>query len=143
MSRGVSEASVKCLTWIINGSNAGTLDSKVFLNAVANLIGGTGVDQFKFQSTGAVRSITGGGAPTGMGDWLDYTEFAMPVTVNLATGSATNVNGGAAGAVTDIMNVHGGSGGGSLTGNSTAYGQNNKPNCKQRSPLNLRTPVHE
>jgi hypothetical protein len=40
------------------------------------------------------------------------------VTVNLATGSATNVNGGAAGAVTSIQDVHGGNGGTTLTGNA-------------------------
>jgi hypothetical protein len=36
--------------------------------------------------------------------------------VNLATGSATNVNGGAAGSVSNIQDVHGGNGGNTLTG---------------------------
>jgi hypothetical protein len=65
-----------------------------------------------------VSSINGGGAPAGQGDWLDYSGLSTAVTVNLATGSATGVNGGAAGSVTNIQNVHGGSWNNTLTGNA-------------------------
>jgi hypothetical protein len=64
-----------------------------------------------------VTSIDGGGAPVGQGDWLDYSAFTTSVVVNLAAGSATNVNGGAAGAVTNIRDVISGSGTDTLTGN--------------------------
>src|SRR5262249_20256230 len=83
-----------------------------------NLVGGTGLDVFKLLSGGTVASLNGGGAPPGMGDWLDYSAFLTPVVVNLATGAATNVKGGAAGGVASIPNVHGGNGGNTLTGNA-------------------------
>jgi hypothetical protein len=104
--------------WVVSGTNTGTLDQTVSFSAVQNLVGGTGVDVFKFAPAGKVASINGGGAPVGMGDWLDYSAFTTPVTVNLATGAATNVNGGATGAVTNIQDVHGGNGGNTLTGDA-------------------------
>jgi hypothetical protein len=102
--------------WAITGANKGTVDGMAF-TGFQNLVGGTGVDTFKFGAGGSASSVNGGGAPAGQGDWLDYSSFTTPVTVNLATGSATNVNGGAAGAVTNIQNVHGGNHGNTLTGN--------------------------
>ena len=57
-------------------------------------------------------------APAGMGDWLDYSLLNTAVSVNLATGSASNVNNGAAGSVTRIQNVHGSNGGNTLTGDA-------------------------
>jgi len=104
-------------TWNVTGHNSGTLGSVSFAK-MQNLVGGTGVDVFQFASAGSVSSINGGGAPAGQGDWLDYSALTTPVTVNLATGSATNVNGGAAGAVTNIQNVFGGSGGSTLIGDA-------------------------
>jgi hypothetical protein len=107
--------------WTISGANAGSVNSFSF-TGISNLVGGTGVDAFKFSSTaGKVLSINGGGAPAGQGDWLDYSSLpaASTVTVNLGTSSATNVNAGAAGAVTGIQNVIGSASGTNiLTGNS-------------------------
>jgi hypothetical protein len=100
--------------WIITGNNAGAVNTgpiqPFVFTAMPNLVGGTGVDTFRMHSTSSeVRSLNGGGAPAGQGDWLKYSEFpsTSTVTVNLATGSATNVNGGAAGSVTNIQNVLG------------------------------------
>jgi len=104
-------------TWNVTGHNSGTLGSVSFAK-MQNLVGGTGVDVFQFASAGSVSSINGGGAPPGQGDWLDYSALTTPVMVNLATGSATNVNGGVAGAVTNIQNVFGGSGGSTLIGDA-------------------------
>ncbi len=106
--------------WSITGTNAGTLDTKVKFTKMQNLVGGTGLDTFKFSINGKVTSISGGGAPAGQGDWLDYSSFTSthPVTVNLATGSATNVNSGAVGAISGIENVIGGAGADTLTGDS-------------------------
>jgi hypothetical protein len=103
--------------WSITGANAGTVNGFTF-TSIGNLVGGSGVDVFTFSSAGQVASLDGGGAPPHRGDWLDYTSFTTAVTVNLATGSTTNVNGGAAGSVTNIQNVHGGNGGNTLTGNA-------------------------
>jgi len=104
-------------SWSITGANAGKVNSFTF-SAIENLVGGSGVDVFTFNSAGKVASINGGGAPANQGDWLDYSSFNSAVTVNLATGVATNVNGSAAGSVSNIQNVHGGNGGNTLTGNA-------------------------
>jgi hypothetical protein len=96
--------------WLITGTNAGSVGSFTF-SAVANLVGGSGVDWFKFHNgKGVTGAIDGGGG----GDWLDYAAYTTPVTVNLATGQATGVTGG----VNNIQNVRGGSGGNTLTGNA-------------------------
>jgi hypothetical protein len=106
-------------TWTINAPNAGTLNGIAF-TSFQNLVGGTGVDTFKFSPKGQVSSINGGGAPAGQGDWFNYAAFpsTSPVTVNLATGSATGVAGGATGAVMNIQNVIGGAGTDTLTGDA-------------------------
>src|SRR5205823_5878590 len=83
--------------------------------AVEHLMGGTGIDTFKFSPAGRITSLRGGG---NAGDWLDYSAFtaAQPVSVNLATGAATDVGGGAAGAAQGIQNATGGAGGDTLVG---------------------------
>jgi hypothetical protein len=104
--------------WTINAANGGTLGLVTFSN-VQNLVGGTGVDVFAFTPSGSVSgTINGGGAPLHDGDWLDYSALSTAVTVNLATGSATGVAGGAPGKVSNIQDVHGGNGGGALTGDT-------------------------
>jgi hypothetical protein len=112
--------------WTITGNNAGNVNTgptrPFVFTSMANLVGGTGVDTFRFDNANdKVLSINGGGAPSGQGDWLKYSLFPSTgtVAVNLATGSATNVNGGAAGAVTNIQNVLGSATGtNNLTGDS-------------------------
>jgi hypothetical protein len=103
--------------WQITGLNAGQVGNIVFHN-IENLMGGTGIDAFKFHPGGRVTSIRGGG---NLGDWLDYSLFpaTTPVQVNLATGSATDVGDSAAGAVLGIQNVRGGAGNDTLTGNDS------------------------
>jgi hypothetical protein len=110
--------------WQITGTNAGNVNGVVYAG-FQNLTGGAGLDTFQFMSTaGTENSIDGGGAPSGQGDWLDYSLFTTSVTVNLATGSAsaTNVNDGAPGAVTNIQNVISGSGNDTLSGNGNSQG---------------------
>jgi hypothetical protein len=108
--------------WFVNAASGGTmLGGEVKFANVQHLVGGKGVDTFQFGTAGSVLSINGGGAPAGQGDWFNYSTFpsTSTVTVNLATGSATNVNGGAAGAVSGIQNVIGtASGTNNLTGNA-------------------------
>jgi hypothetical protein len=106
--------------WQITGTNAGTVN-KVAYAGFQNLMGGAGLDTFQFMSpAGTEKSINGGGAPIGQGDWLDYSPLTTAsVTVNLANGSATNVDGEATGAVTNIQNVISGGGKATLTGGSS------------------------
>jgi hypothetical protein len=100
--------------WSITGANAGKLGKVGFTN-VANLVGGSNVDVFKFTAAGSLSgNLDGGGAPLYQGDWLDYSSLTKAVTVDLQTGSASGV----AGTVTNIQNVHGGNGGNTLTGNA-------------------------
>jgi hypothetical protein len=104
----------------INGLNSGSVNGlfDFGFSGIENLVGGTGVDVFTIFPAGKVSSIDGKGAPSGQGDWLDYSSFLTPVTVNLPAGSATNVSGGLAGAVKNIQNVIGGTLGNILTGNA-------------------------
>ncbi len=99
-------------TWAITGADAGTVSSYAF-SSFANLVGGTGMQVFKLSAAGSVSSLGGGGP----GDWLDYSLFTTAVVVDLESGSATGVNGGAAGSITNIANVRGGRGNDTLTGN--------------------------
>jgi hypothetical protein len=109
-------------SWALSGTNAGSGTTSVgrfSFSGFENLVGGSGVDVFKFAGAGRVTgSIDGGSAPLHKGDWLDYSGLTTAVTVNLQTGSATAVAGGAAGKVANIQNVHGGDGGNALTGNA-------------------------
>jgi hypothetical protein len=104
-------------TWAINGANTGNVNGFVF-GGIEGLVGGSGLDVFKFVGAGSVGKIDGGTAPLHQGNWLDYSAIGAAVTVNLATGAATGVNGGAAGSIANIQNVRGGSGGNTLTGNA-------------------------
>jgi hypothetical protein len=100
--------------WTVSGGNAGNVNGFIF-SAVENLRGGTASDTFKFSPAGSVSgSISGGGG----GDWLDYSLFTTVVSVNLATGAATHVAGGAVGKATGIQNVTGGGGNDILVGSA-------------------------
>jgi hypothetical protein len=112
--------------WTINRANGGTVGAVAFAG-FENLQGGAGVDVFKFVAgggggvggTGSLSgTLDGGGAPVNEGNWLDYSGVTTAVVVNLQTGSATGVFGGAVGMVANIQNVHGGDGGSTLTGNA-------------------------
>jgi hypothetical protein len=104
--------------WTVSSANGGKAGGVTFLK-FQNLVGGSGVDVFKFTALGSLAgTLDGGAAPLQKGNWLDYTGLAAAVTVNLATGAATGVAGGAAGKVANIQNVHGGNGGNTLTGNA-------------------------
>jgi Ca2+-binding RTX toxin-like protein len=101
--------------WAITGAGAGTIGKEVSFTGMTSLVGGAGNDVFKFSAGGSIAgTIDGGAAPLHQGNWLDYSAITTPVTVNLQTGSATEVAGG----ITNIQNVHGGAGGNTLTGNS-------------------------
>jgi hypothetical protein len=98
-------------SWIVGNTNTGSLNATLTFSAMENLVGGVAVDNFRLaDGKGVTGSINGGGG----GDWVDYSLYTTAVTVNLATGSATNVTGG----VSNIQHVRGGNGGNTLTGNS-------------------------
>jgi hypothetical protein len=83
--------------WTVKGSNAGSLGNVSF-TGVQNLTGGKDVDSFLLVGQGNLTGqLTGGGAPLGKGDWLDYSSYAVGVNVNLTGGSATGIQGGVLG----------------------------------------------
>jgi hypothetical protein len=102
--------------WRITGNNTGQVAGMAFVG-IEHLFGGTASDTFKISPAGRVVSIRGGGNP---GDWLDFSLFpsGSPVNVNLATGSASGVGGGSAGAVAGVRNVLGGAGNDTIIGNT-------------------------
>ena len=74
--------------WQINDVDAGTLNASIDFVGFESLTGGTDIDQFVMGPLGQVEgTIKGAGGV----DTLDFSQFGGPVTVNLATGSATGV----------------------------------------------------
>src|SRR5579883_1118692 len=92
-------------TWIVNGSGSGTVDGWSF-KSVANLIGGSGNDTFKFSGSGSLSGTIDGGAGA---NTLDYSKYSSNVLVALATGAASAVNGGKAGGFANIESFVGSS----------------------------------
>jgi hypothetical protein len=100
-----------------SGSTTRTLTLSYQGISSLTMTGGSGGNVFALQgNVPALTSLNGGGA--GQDNWLDYSAFTTAVTVNLTTGSATDIDGGAAGAFSNIQNIYGGSGGSTLTGDS-------------------------
>jgi hypothetical protein len=107
-------------TWQITGLDAGTVGNISF-TAFDSLVGGTLSDTFKLVNGGSISGTISGG---GGSDWLDYTAYAGPISVNLSingynglpAGSATAVGGGALHSIINILNARAGSGGSTLVG---------------------------
>ncbi len=101
-------------TWNLTGAGTGTLDGQVRFGGVANLVGGSGTDNFVMgagmQGSGSDTTITAG---VGDNSTLDFSAYAAPVTVDLSAGTATDLA-----SVTDLNNVIGGSGLNTITGDS-------------------------
>jgi hypothetical protein len=78
------------------GPNAGFIkhiNLQGFIN-IQNLTGGTGNDTFTFQTNDGVDNSLTGNINGGLGrNTLDYSQFNLPVTTNLQTGTTTNVGG--------------------------------------------------
>jgi Ca2+-binding RTX toxin-like protein len=91
---------------------------RITYNSIEDLAVTTGAsnDTFILASGVAVQSISGQGG----NDTLDYSAWASPVQVNLATGSATGVHLGQAGGISGIENVIGGTGSDTLSGDNLA-----------------------
>jgi hypothetical protein len=97
--------------WSVTAPDTGTLDTKISFSGVANLIGGTGADSFALgtgmQGQNSSMTIDGGSGS----DTLDYSAYSNSVSVNLSTGTATDL-----GSEVNIVNVKGGGGTNTFTG---------------------------
>jgi hypothetical protein len=97
-------------TWGINSSAGITTTVSpghyVIFGAVWNFTGGPAGDDFLFMpSNGHDGSLNG--VLNGNGGTLDYSQATNPMTVNLASNSATNLDGGGAGGFANIQAVLG------------------------------------
>ena len=100
-------------TWDLAFPGGGTLDGRISFLGVNALDGGDGTDSFVL---GAAMRGSGSGMTinAGLGTaTLDYSAYTAPVSVNLASGTATDLA-----SVINITNVTGGAGLNSITGGS-------------------------
>jgi Ca2+-binding RTX toxin-like protein len=86
-------------SWVITGTNAGTLNGAAFRN-VSNPVGGTDVDSFTFVADGSISGTTNGG---GGSDRIAGANQANTWTIS--TTNAGNLNGNS---FTNIENLDGG-----------------------------------
>ncbi len=113
-------------TWNLTAPNQGDVSDAYgdsAYDSVENLTGGLNSDMFRFMTaSGGISGLLNGNYGT---DWLDDTQYPGAVTVNLETGSATGVAGGAANRVAYMENVIGARGfANTLTGASTPLAGN-------------------
>ena len=99
-------------TWLINGKNAGVLNTSTIFQGITNLTGGSVSDVFKIAAGGSLLGNLTGVAPS---TTLDYSLFGTPVTVNLQAGTAKNITG----TWSNITNFIGSGGNDTLTGPNT------------------------
>src|SRR5262249_6542981 len=98
-------------TWALTGTNSGQVAGITF-SSFENLTGGRSDDTFQLAAGGSVGGkIDGGGGVNA----LDYSAWTTRVSVNLTTGTATAVGGGAR----NVRNVTGGSGDDVLVGDAS------------------------
>jgi hypothetical protein len=129
---GPSAGSAAGFTWSITAASGGKLTPtgattpSFAWTGIGNLVGGSASDIFKFTAASKETHVDGGGGS----NWLDYSGFnsLSPVAVNLSAAavtvggvtlpatSASNVNGGLAGGVANVLNARGGAGNDKLVG---------------------------
>ena len=91
-------------TWEITGPGAGTVDGGSFTH-MGIVRGGTAADTFQFRPMGSIPVLLDGGAGSNV---LDYsTDGGAAVTVNLQTGAASRIKGGAPGGFRGIQRLIG------------------------------------
>ena len=76
-------------SWIINGANSGTVNGVPF-SSFENLTGSGQDDTFAFVTGGSISGNLDGG---GGNNTLDYTSWAGPITVNLASSTGPGIGG--------------------------------------------------
>jgi Ca2+-binding RTX toxin-like protein len=95
-------------TWSVTGADAGQVGTVTF-SGVENLVGGAGNDTFRFLAAGQVSGSVDGGAGTNR---LDYSaDGGQAAAVNLASGSASRIRGGAASGFRNVTALVGSSSG--------------------------------
>jgi hypothetical protein len=92
--------------WHLNGTNRGDIGGTFTFQGIENLVGGSGYDAFRF--LGASSSVSGTIQGGGGGNRLDYSGYTGgPVAVNVQTGAASLIDGGAPGGFSGIGTTYG------------------------------------
>jgi uncharacterized repeat protein (TIGR01451 family) len=87
--------------WAITGPGSGRAGGRITFTGMHDLVGTSSVDNFVFSPGGSIAgSIAGGSGP--LGNILSYANEPGPVTVNMQTGAAPQIAGGAAGGFSGI-----------------------------------------
>jgi uncharacterized repeat protein (TIGR01451 family) len=114
-SLAATEGAGHVTTWLITGLDSGQVGNRLVFTGMHDLVDQGGVDDFKFFAGGSIAgTVIGGGGPDNL---LSYANEAGPVTVNLQTGAAPQIAGGAAGGFSGITEVEG-----STAANNTLIG---------------------
>lgn len=106
-SLNVSSLAGISTVWTISNTNGGVVAGLTFAD-METVRGGSGDDTFMMQPSGFVARIEGGSGQ----NWIDYSAFNAPVSVNLKRLSGTGVS-----SLISITGVKGGRGSDQLTGN--------------------------
>ena len=77
--------------WLITGENDGQLNGLVFID-FNNLVGGTEVDNFVFESLGSVTGVIDGGAGVGVIDSVDLTAIENDIVVAVDDSTQADLN---------------------------------------------------
>lgn len=95
--------------WNVAGDNAGTfLNGDGSFTAIENLLGGADADHFEIDSGANLDGFVDGG---GGDDWLNYSDWSTPITVDLHHHTAFAI-----GALYQVEHVVGGSGSDTIAG---------------------------
>ncbi|MEM6602360.1 MAG: hypothetical protein AAF649_13355, partial [Verrucomicrobiota bacterium] len=100
-------------TFNVTSNNAGNITggSTTSFSSFETLSGGTANDTFVFSDGVTISgTLNGRGDTGGTSDVLDYSAWTTGVTVDLDTGTANNIFGGAAGGLSNVESLIGGSG---------------------------------
>ena len=77
-------------SWFIQGLNKGSLGATLGFNSVEKLPGGAGNDRYVVTGAGEMQGLIDGGLGN---NTLDYSSYALPVTINLQAKTATKMAG--------------------------------------------------
>jgi hypothetical protein len=104
-SLGATEGFGHVTGWHITGPGSGRVGTRLLFTGINDLVGTGAFNDFEFFAGGGIAgTIAGGGGP---GNTLGYGNESGPVTVNVQTGAAPQINGGAAGGFSGITNFQG------------------------------------
>jgi len=76
--------------WLITGNNTGNMNNTYYFDGLGNLVGGTAADVFTFLNNVSVTGTVNGGGGT---NTLDYSNYVIPVNINLTNQTATGTGG--------------------------------------------------